>query len=420
MADSTTNLEQIESSQAQKEITANGLFDALSPSAFGGRRAEGCSGLRFAYYGGRYAGSTVANGYVDCPGASTSYLVANRSTGAVSLDTYSPTHWADTDNYARLYKITTSGAAITSYEDHRLGPGGLLAAGAGAVALSGLSDVDAAGLADKALLQYDSGALKWGMKAHDAVLALGDLTDTATAGQAAGDVLRYSGSAWLPHTLDKLLSLSNLSDLDITSSPAADAGDTLVRDADGKWRPKDPKTTAASPIGRHSIPIMASAMSPSVSGGCAPLVGVATSANHPDLQTLDFDASAIEYAQFAIPMPKKWDGGTVTARFLWSHAATATNFGVVWALQAVAVGDDDTIDAAFGTAQSVTDTGGTTSDLYRSGETPAITVAGSPAAEDMVFFRVYRDATNGSDNLAIDARLHAVILYINTNAATDA
>lgn len=382
MADSTTNLEQIESSQAQKEVTANGLFDALSSAAFGGRRAEGCSGLRFAYYGGRYAGSVVANGYVDCPGASTSYLVANRSTGAVSLDVNSPTHWADTGNYARLYKLTTSGAAVTSYEDHRLGAGGLFAAGAGASALD-------------------------------------DLTDVATAGETAGDVLRYNGSAWLPHTLDKLLSLSNLSDIDISSSPSADAGDVLARDADGKWRPKDPKTTTASPIGRHSVPVMASAILPSISGGCAPLAVVATSANHPDLQTLDFDATTAEYAQFSIPMPKKWNLGTVTARFLWSHSATATNFGVVWALQAVAVSDDDAIDVAYGSAQQIADTGGTTSDLYRSGETPAITIAGSPAAEDLVLFRVSRVPTDGGDTLAVDARLHAIILYISTNAGTD-
>lgn len=382
MADSTTNLEQIESSQAQKEVTANGLFDAVSPGSFGGRRAEGCSGLRFAYYGGRYAGSTVANGYVDCPGSSTSYLVANRATGAISLDTNSPTHWADTTNYARLYKLTTGITTINSYEDHRLGPGGLFAAGSGAAALD-------------------------------------DLSDVSTSGQASGDVLRYTGSEWLPHTLDKLLSLSNLSDIDISSSPAADTGDVLARDADGKWRPKDPKTSTASSIGRHSIPIMASGMFPGVSSPCAPLAAVATSAGHPDVLSLDFDPGTVEYAQFSIPMPKKWNRGTVSAVFLWSHAATATNFGVVWSLDAVAVGDGETVDAAYGSAQTVTDTGGNTNYMYRSPESAAITIAGSPAAEDVVFFRVSRVATSGSDTLAIDARLHGLVLYVTTDAVTD-
>lgn len=175
-----------------------------------------------------------------------------------------------------------------------------------------------------------------------------------------------------------------------------------------------------STTGRHSIPIMAAGMSPSASGGCAALATTASAANQPDLVTLDFDATTEEYAQFAIPMPKKWDEGTITAKFIWSHAATATNFGVVWGIQAVAVSNDDPIAVAYGTAQTAVDTGGTTNDLYVSPETSAITVAGTPAAEDVVFFRVSRKAADGSDTLAIDARLHSVVLYITTAADTDA
>jgi hypothetical protein len=119
-------------------------------------------------------------------------------------------------------------------------------------------------------------------------------------------------------------------------------------------------------------------------------------------------------------MPKSWDEGTVTAAFVWSHPSTTTNFGVVWGLQAVAISNDDTVAAAYGTAQTAADTGGTTDDLYVSPETSAITIAGTPAAEDVVHFRVYRDPTNGSDTMAVDARLHAVILYLTTDADTDA
>jgi hypothetical protein len=172
--------------------------------------------------------------------------------------------------------------------------------------------------------------------------------------------------------------------------------------------------------GRHSIPIMAGAMTPSVVSGCAALATIASASNQPDIQTLNFDASAIEYAQFAIPMPKSWNEGTVTFVPIWSHAATTTNFDVIWGLQAVAVSNDDPIPAAYGTAQSSTDTGGTTDDLYRGPESSAITVAGTPAAEDVVFFRIYRNATDGADTLAIDARLHGIVLYITTDAENDA
>lgn len=172
--------------------------------------------------------------------------------------------------------------------------------------------------------------------------------------------------------------------------------------------------------GKQAIAVMAGAIRPSVSGGCESLAAIASAANQPDIITLNFDPGTAEYAQFAIPMPKKWNAGTITARFRWSHAATTTNFGVVWGIQALAISDDDAIAQNYGTAQTVTDTGGTTNDLYVTAETSAITIAGTPAKQDTVFFRVYRDATNGSDTMAVDARLHSVEIFVTTDADTDA
>lgn len=172
--------------------------------------------------------------------------------------------------------------------------------------------------------------------------------------------------------------------------------------------------------GRHAVYVPAGGMSPSVTGGCAALATIASAANQPDIQTLDFDATTQEYAQFSFRMPKSWNEGTVTFVPVWSHAATTTNFGVVWDLQAVGVSDDDPIAVAFGTAQTSTDTGGTTNDIYIGPESSAITVAGMPAAEDMVFFRLSRVTGSGSDTMAIDARLHGITVYITTDADTDA
>lgn len=147
---------------------------------------------------------------------------------------------------------------------------------------------------------------------------------------------------------------------------------------------------------------------------------VETTTNKNMIKTLDFDATTAEYAQFSINMPKGWDEGTITAAFVWSHAATATNFGVAWELAGVAVSDDDALDVAFGTAQTVTDTGGTTNDAYITAATSAITIAGSPAANDLVMFQVNRAPANGSDTMAIDARLHGVRLMYSINTLTDA
>lgn len=176
---------------------------------------------------------------------------------------------------------------------------------------------------------------------------------------------------------------------------------------------------AAAASGKHMIPVMAGSMTPSVTGGCAALATIATAANQPDIQSLNFDATTQEYAQFSIPMPESWNEGTITFMPVWSHAATTTNFGVVWDLQAVAVSNDDAIAVAFGTAQTSTDTGGTTDDHYVGPESSAITVGGTPAAGDTVLFRLSRVTGNGSDTMAIDARLHGIRLYCTTNAAVD-
>jgi hypothetical protein len=137
------------------------------------------------------------------------------------------------------------------------------------------------------------------------------------------------------------------------------------------------------------------------------------------LNSYDFDSSADEFIQFDVRMPKSWDEGTLTAVFTWSHPSTATNFGVAWFIQAVALADNDAGDTAFGTAVSSVDTGGTTDDIYVSPETSAMTVAGTPGAEEWVKFQVYRDVSDGGDTLAVDARLHGVTIYYTVDADTD-
>ncbi len=178
-------------------------------------------------------------------------------------------------------------------------------------------------------------------------------------------------------------------------------------------------TAVSSIAGRHAIWIPATAMIPRTTNG-ASIGTVETTTNKVMVKTLDHDASTVEYAQFAVRMPKSWNEGTVSAVFEWSHPSTSVNYKVSWGIQAVAISDGEALEAAFGTAIYANDTGGTTDYAYASPETAAITVAGTPAAEDLVIFQVFRkadDATN--DTLAVDARLHGVTLYITTDAEND-
>lgn len=170
--------------------------------------------------------------------------------------------------------------------------------------------------------------------------------------------------------------------------------------------------------GKHALPVPAAGMYTASTNG-ASSGSVETSSNAVMLRTFDFDKDTDEYVQFALPMPKSWDEGTVTVIFHWSHPTTTTNFGVSWAIQAVAFGNSDALDAAFGTAVVVDDTGGTTDDLFITAATAAVTVSGTPAAEDFVIFRVFRDVSDSNDNMAVDARLHSCTIFITTNAGND-
>jgi len=171
-------------------------------------------------------------------------------------------------------------------------------------------------------------------------------------------------------------------------------------------------------VGRHTVWVPSGSMVTRVTTG-AVSGSVELSSNRIILPSWNFHASTQQHVQFSIGMPKSWNESTFTAQFIWSHASTATNFGVVWGLQAVALSNDDAADANFGTAQTIVDTGGTTNDLYISDETAAITVGNTPAELDYVIFQPYRVAANGSDTLAIDARLHGIRLFYNINAGDD-
>lgn len=130
--DSTTIIEQIDSSQAAHEVTANNLFDAASVAMAYGRHAEECAGLTWGYYGVRYGGTAWPNGTHACDASSVTYMVADLVTGEPSFVVLGESDdglWDDDVNYGRCYKITTSGSAVASYEDHRFGPGGIFGAG---------------------------------------------------------------------------------------------------------------------------------------------------------------------------------------------------------------------------------------------------------------------------------------------------
>lgn len=145
---------------------------------------------------------------------------------------------------------------------------------------------------------------------------------------------------------------------------------------------------------------------PTVTAGCAALAQSETTTNKVNYQSLDFDQTTQEHAQFHFMMPDNWNAGTITFKALWT-AASGTGT-VTFGLQGVSFANDDALDAAFGTAQTVTDTLLATGDVHVSPTSAAMTIAGTPAAGELVVLRVYRDI---SGTLDADAKLIGLKIY---------
>lgn len=122
MSHSTTLLDLLATSQAQKEVTANSLFDAASPAMLFGRRASSTAALTWGYYGGTVlvggVPTQIDNGTVALAANATNYVEAT-SAGVVSANTA-----GSTAGRTPLYTVVTGGASVTSYIDQRTVGGG--------------------------------------------------------------------------------------------------------------------------------------------------------------------------------------------------------------------------------------------------------------------------------------------------------
>lgn len=166
----------------------------------------------------------------------------------------------------------------------------------------------------------------------------------------------------------------------------------------------------------HAMYIPAGALRPTITAGCGALAATETTAGRPEIVGLPFDSASDEHAQFSMVMPWSWDESTITFKAHWTFASSTGT--VQWAVRAVAISDDDTMDVVFGEAQAVNDTALTAKDMHTTPASSAIYVGGTPAAGDLVVFDVYRDVSE--DTLGADATLLGVTLFITTNARGDA
>jgi len=210
--------------------------------------------------------------------------------------------------------------------------------------------------------------------------------------------------------------------IDIGTVPGDDTGDTpYIAGGNINTNFNNVKTAVetlqADVMGKQTIYVPASSITPTIANGCAALSSFATSADRPDIIGLAFDATADEHAQFAVEMPKSWDGTDITFKVSWESAATGTT-GVAWGLQTVAVGDGETIDVVYNSPVVVTDDAQSTAEMrYVSAESATITVTG--VFDDIIYFRIFRDVSDGNDDMTEDAILTTVRIFYTTDAGND-
>lgn len=158
------------------QINAN--EQSMQVAAAYGRRASTSSGLTFGYYGATLQdGTIIAAGTVTVGASTTTYVVVDRATGAVSSAT-STTNWNNTTSYMRMASLVSNASGITTYTDARPA-GGLSSGGGGGGAVSSVNG--------------QTGAV---------VLELGDLDDVDLSGLGDGDTLVYdlATTSWIPGT----------------------------------------------------------------------------------------------------------------------------------------------------------------------------------------------------------------------------
>ncbi len=205
----------------------------------------------------------------------------------------------------------------------------------------------------------------------------------------------------------------------ITITDAANGDITISPNGTGQAKAVDAAdaTGAIKIAGKETIWVPSSAMYGNTTNG-AEAAQVELS-NGPELKVLDFDKDTDEFAQFAVAFPKSWNAGTVTFQAFFT--ATSTNTGTTaWGLSGVALADSGDLNTAFGTQVVATAKAhsGTSNDLDVAAESGAVTIAGSPGANEYTFFQISRDVS--ADGLTADARLLGIKLFYTTSAANDA
>jgi hypothetical protein len=170
--------------------------------------------------------------------------------------------------------------------------------------------------------------------------------------------------------------------------------------------------------------IPAGAMTPSVTDGAS-----ADSYEYPTNDVthdvmLFQGVTADTFSEFSIVMPPSWNRGVLKAKIYWApgHADADVDEYVSFYLGAVAISNDDTLDVAIGTTQTMIDQHIADNDMHITAASADITVGGTPALGDMIHFKLGRDYdyAGAGSAMDVDARVLGVMIQYVKNQEVSA
>lgn len=253
-----------------------------------------------------------------------------------------------------------------------------------------------------------------GTSAYVKVTGTTTVTSFGTAAAGCSRWVTFTGALQITHNATSMILPGGVN---YTTA----AGDMIwaVSEGSGNWRVRIFPAAGTSPVansnGVHKLWIGAAGLLGYPAASPAFTEQVATAYPY---ASWDFDAASIEAVYFTLGMPSSWNEGTVTFVPVWT--ASSGSGDVIWSLLCVARGNDDAIASAAGASVTSTDTLIATGDLHRGPQSSALTIDGTPAANDVIFCFFRRVANDGGDTFNADAKLIGIEFYLTTDAATDA
>ncbi|MCG2732084.1 phage tail protein [Pseudodesulfovibrio aespoeensis] len=164
--------------------------------------------------------------------------------------------------------------------------------------------------------------------------------------------------------------------------------------------------------------IDASALLPTEDGGAASgVIATATHGQRYGYRALPGDTDAC--VEITYPIPEAWERGPIKLRAVWTPGeGAAAGEDMTLVAQAVAVGDGESMDAAYAVAGvTIADQAQAVGAAHVSPASAGLTVEGEPALGDLIHLRIMRDVDAGATPMAADCQLMGIWIQYTCNQA---